>query len=166
MRTLIVYGTKYGAARVCAERIANELGREADVVNLADGGDLDLDAYDLVVVGTSIYMGRPRKEVRAFCRARLETLLKKRVGLFLCCVQDGEPHLGGQFAAAFPAPLLGHAAARAQLGGVVDFTKLSRLDRFIMTKVAGDLRARGDVVSTLSDERIAMFCQMLAKTPE
>ncbi len=165
MKTLIAYATKYGGTKACAERIAQRLDGQADLLELTpqSGAKTDLSPYGAVVVGCSVYMGRPRKEAMAFCERNMDSLLTKKVGLFLCCIQDLDKTVAQQFTLAFPKRLRDSAAVLGALGGVVNYKKLKGLDGFIMKLVAGDLRKKtgSDVVSTLSDERIDRFVSLL-----
>lgn len=164
MRTLIAYATKYGGARVCAERLAALLPGETEVVELTRGAKADLASFDAVIVGTSVYMGRPRKEATQFIEQNQAALLARRLGLFLCCLQDQEKTVAEQLSLAFPQKLRMHAAAADALGGVVDYRRLKKVDAFIMNMIAGDLRKKApqDTVSTLSDERFARFVRAFA----
>ncbi|MCL1964663.1 MAG: flavodoxin domain-containing protein [Firmicutes bacterium] len=163
MRTLIAYATKYGGTKTCAERLRQTLPGGADLLALPAEGHTDPTAYDTVIVGCSVYMGKPRKEAMAFCKEHKEILLTKNLGLFLCCMQDLDKTVKQQMALAFPQDLRKHAAALGALGGVVDYGKLSRVDGFIMKLVAGDLmkKAGQSMLSTLSQERIDAFVSML-----
>lgn len=164
MNTLFLYSSKYGATKDCAQRIADRLQGAKDLINLdIDGRDVPLSAYDTVVLGCSVYMGKPRKVMRQYAQAHQEALLQKRLGLFMCCIQDLEKNVLQQFELTYPKALMEHALAMEQLGGVVDFTKLKTFDRFIMNMVAGDLRKKtnSDVISTVSEERLDHFAKLL-----
>lgn len=164
MHTLIAYTTKYGATREAATRIAARLPGETTLHDLDTVPSVDLAPYDTVVIGCSVYMGKPRRAARLFGEKHMDTLLQKRVGLYLCCIQDVEKPLADQLKLAFPGRLLEEAVAVNQVGGIVDFTKLKTMDRFIMNLIMGDLRKKtgNDIVSTMSDERIQAFCNKLA----
>lgn len=165
MNTLIAYAGKYGGTRACAEKIQALLPGNVTLCDLQSRDTPDLSAYDTVVVGCSVYMGKPRKAAIRFCQSHAQALMQKDLGLFLCCIQDIEKNLRQQYELAFPKVLFEHAKVHGQLGGVVDFTKLTPVDKFIMNLVAGDLRKKtgGDLISTLSDERIARFAKLLAE---
>ena len=45
---------------------------------------LDVNVYDTIIIGGSVYVGKVSKTLRAFCESNLDTLLEKRVGVFLC----------------------------------------------------------------------------------
>lgn len=163
MKTLIAYATKYGATKECAERISKKLSGDVTLHDLDKSIDIDLAPYDCVVVGCSVYMGKPRKSAKKFCEKYASALLGKRLGLYMCCIQDIKKTVLQQFELAFPKALMENAAVMGRFGGVVDFTKLRALDKFIMNLIAGDLRKKtGDgVVSTLSDAEIDAFAKVL-----
>ncbi|MDL2318367.1 flavodoxin domain-containing protein [Eubacteriales bacterium OttesenSCG-928-A19] len=162
--TLIAYTSKYGGTKTCAEKIAKRLPGQTTLLDLDTTAAVDLTPYDSVVIGCSVYMGKPRKAAKKFCEQYRDALLERNVGLFLCCIQDLDKTVAQQFELAFPKTMMAHATVLGTLGGVVDFTKLKLFDRFIMNIVAGDLRKKlgGDLVSTLSDERINRFSELLA----
>ncbi len=82
MKTLIVYATKTGAARECAEVLAKRID-EAAVRDLAEG-DPDLAGYDTVIIGSGVRIGRIYGAVRKFIRRNLDELLGKRVAVYFC----------------------------------------------------------------------------------
>ena len=59
MRTLIVYGTKYGCTRKCAELLKERLFGEVCLQN-AKSYRGSLKEYDAVFIGGSVYMGKIR----------------------------------------------------------------------------------------------------------
>ncbi len=165
MNVLIAFATKYGGTRVCAEKLLAALPGSGEVFELTDSSDVNPAAFDMVVLGTSIYLGRPRQAMRAYCKKHRDVLMTKKLGLFLCCMQDLEKPTEEQLSIAYPADLLAHASAKGPLGGVVDYEKLGRMERFIMNKVAGDLykkTGRGPV-STITDEKIQRFAALLTE---
>lgn len=168
MKTLIAYATKYGATKECAQRIGKKLPGEVDLHELTKGENVDLTPYDTVIIGSSVYIGKPRKEAKDFCKRHLDVLLQKRTGLFLCCIQDSDKAVAEQFSVAYPAPLREHASALGALGGIVNHQHLSKIDAFIMKLVAGDLlkKTGHGVISTLSEENIERFAQLMAEDAE
>ena len=76
MKTLILYATKYGAAREAAQRIAKHMNgavlhdlKQKNVPALAD--------FDCVIIGSSIYVGAIRKEAKTFLTQNADDLQKK-----------------------------------------------------------------------------------------
>lgn len=167
MKTLIVYATKYGGTRRCAEDLAKKLPGGADTLRITKRLRADLSKYDTVVIGTSVYMGKPRKELRAFVKRHMGALLEKRTGLYMCCMQDAKKTVEDQFAIAFPQALRRHAFAMALLGGSVDYAALNAIDRFFMKLVTAGLnRPEGEtLVSTVDEERISRFAEIIAGAP-
>ncbi|MDP4151932.1 MAG: flavodoxin domain-containing protein [Bacillota bacterium] len=126
MKTLIVYASKSGTTEKCAQILAEKLS--ADVKD-AGKEKIDIEGYDTVIIGSSIRMGRIQKSVKDFIDKNIGLLLKKKIGLFICC---GFTENANQFFSAnFPQNLLDSAIAKECFGGELDKNKLHGLDKII-----------------------------------
>ena len=89
-RVLICYGTRKGTTTEMAEEMATtmkESGAQVDVVNLKKREiPSQLDLYDLIVIGSSINIGSWTKQPLEFIKNNIDTLNKKRVALFVVCM--------------------------------------------------------------------------------
>jgi menaquinone-dependent protoporphyrinogen oxidase len=141
LRTLIAYRTKYGTAAACARILLEKIGGDTVLANLADARDVNVREYDVVLVGGSIYAGKVQRTVVSFCERNRAALLQRNVGVFLCCLYQGEDALM-QLQSAFPDWLLAHAFARALPGGEIHYNRLTLLDRLL---VRGLKRPPGDL---------------------
>lgn len=156
MKTLIVYGTKYGCTEKCARILSEKLTGEVDMYNLKGLKDVDISQYDKVIIGGSIHIGKIRKEVEEFCSEKLDELRSKKVGLFICCMRDGET-AKEELNNAFPKELLASAIAKEYFGGEFIFSKMKFLDRLIVKKVS---KIDKDT-SNINMENINRFAQMI-----
>lgn len=138
MKTLIVYATRYGAVRECAERIAGELSHGADLIELGRSIRLSVSEYSTVVVGGSFYAGAIQPAVRNFCASSRTDLLSSNVVLFACGLAVGE-ELRRQLEAAFPSWLRSHALLYSFLGARIRPASLGLLDRFFYKRAHGGL---------------------------
>lgn len=135
MNTLIVYATKYGCTKKCAELLSKELNDKADVMNLKNIGAIDISKYEKIIIGGSVYMGRIQKEVTEFCSKNLDKLKEKSIGLFLCGMQEGDI-LSTEFTQNFPSELINIAKAMECLGGEFIFEKMNFMEKFIVKKIS------------------------------
>lgn len=126
MKIAIVYATKYGCTRKCAEILKSYLDDEADIF-YAKGNTINLDLYDMVFIGGSVYMGKIQKEIVHFCKRNLKQLLKKRIGLFVCCYTPNGTN--GFFDTLFPLELLNHSSYTTCVGGEMNYQKMNFLYR-------------------------------------
>jgi len=128
MSTLIVYSSKYGFTKTCAEILAKKLGENVDIYDL-NSNLPDLMKYDKVIVGGSIYAGKIRKPVMRFCTDNLNTLKGKKLGLFICGMakEDDEQK---QLDSSFPQELLAVCAAKGFFGGECNYEKMNFLEKF------------------------------------
>lgn len=88
MNTLIVYASKYGCTEKCARLLADQLTGTVELHHLKKDRAKDWSSYDTIVIGGPIYAGQIRKEVTAFCEEHMELLKQKRLGLFICGMQE------------------------------------------------------------------------------
>ena len=86
MKVLIIYSTKGGVSRQCAQILADQLksGMQVDVFDIKDAPPSP-ESYDVAVIGGSIRMARIRKNLRSYIKANSDTLNNMQTALFLCC---------------------------------------------------------------------------------
>jgi menaquinone-dependent protoporphyrinogen oxidase len=152
MKTLIAYVTSHGCTEGCALKLKSMLPEQSDLVNLKKDDIPDLAAYDAILVGGSIHVGRVQSAVRKFCSKNESVLSSKKLGLFLCCMETGEKGQQ-QFESAFPESLRRKAVARGIFGGEFRFEKMKGFEKWITKKVA---HIDGDV-STVDETKIREF---------
>jgi menaquinone-dependent protoporphyrinogen oxidase len=131
VKVLIAYRSKYGTTDSCAQALSRRIKAETELADLRVRHVPDVNAFDVVLIGGSIYGGRIQREVTSFCESRGELLLKRKTGLFLCCLSQGE-HAREQLQAAFPDWLAAHAFARSLFGGDLHYDRLTLLDRLLV----------------------------------
>lgn len=86
MKTLIVYGTRYGATIGTSEEIAKILqgeGFDVKVVNAKEEKIKDISTYDLIVVGSGMQFGRWTGEAEDILKRFQKELAQKKVALFI-----------------------------------------------------------------------------------
>jgi len=135
MKTLIVYATTHGCTEECATKLEQQLDSGANVINIKKQKLDDLEKYETIIIGGSIHAGQIQKRIKKFCQENLDTLKKKKIGLFLCCMEEGET-AQKQFQDAFPAQLIEHATATGIFGGAFNFEKMNFIEKAIVKKVA------------------------------
>jgi menaquinone-dependent protoporphyrinogen oxidase len=135
MKTAIIYATKHGCSDKCAQTLANELDITTKLFNLESDKKINLNSFDTVIIGGSIHAGMINKKVKSFIDKNHDALLKKKLGLFLCCMYDGAKALE-QFQNVFPETLRNKAQAHGLFGGELDFEKMNFLEKAIIKKIA------------------------------
>ena len=136
MKTLITYATKYGAAEVCARKLSDELTCDTDLVNLKNAKNINPDEYDIIIIGSSVYAGKIRKEARKFCEENIGALEKKQIAFYISCMNEekkAEKHIYDNFSA----ELLDDAIATGVFGGAFDFEKMNFFERLIIRMISG-----------------------------
>ena len=134
MKTVIIYYSKHGTTEKVAGIIGNYIGAETELISLKERCNPDIEPYDMVILGTSVYTGRPGRLMDKFCKRNGALLAKKTTGLFICCM-NGE-HEVEELANAFPEYLHKKSVAEAILGGEFLFDKMNFTERFITRRIA------------------------------
>jgi menaquinone-dependent protoporphyrinogen oxidase len=86
MKTLLVFGTRYGATAGTSEEISKVLqaeGFEVKVVNAKKEKIKDIANYDLIIVGSGMQFARWTGEAEDFLKRFQKELAQKKVALFI-----------------------------------------------------------------------------------
>lgn len=135
--TAIVYMTRHGTTNKVACLI-KELLMEEDttLINLEEQKSPDLSQCNRIIVGGSIHMGKIQKEIQSFCEQNKAVLLSKPIGLFLCCMYEGDKATE-QFNNAYPEEIRAHAKSKALMGYELYFDRMNMLERTMTKKITG-----------------------------
>ncbi len=135
MRSLILFGSKYGTSETCAKKLKGYMHGEVDLVNVKNSADILLDNYDKVIIGSSVYMGIINKEIKKFIKDNQSELMSKKLGLFICCMSEGEK-INEQFAQNLSKEILDSAMIKENFGGEFKFSKMNFFERKIIKMIA------------------------------
>ena len=136
MATLIVFMTSHGCTEKAAELIRDLLPDEVISVNLENDEAPPLDQFDTVIIGGSIRIGKIQRRIRKFCEKNLDSLLQKRIGLYICCMYEGDK-AREQVRKNYPEMLVKHAVGTGVFGGELDFDKMNAFEKMIIKDVIG-----------------------------
>jgi menaquinone-dependent protoporphyrinogen oxidase len=135
MKKLIVYGTKTGTTENCAMKIKADLGdRDVEMLNLNAGHRPDVSDYEIVIIGTPIYMGRINGKVKSFLLKNHDVLMQKDIHFFVCGLARGDEGVE-LFRKQIPEDLFNHAVQVRQLGSEIHPERLNPLYRTIIKKI-------------------------------
>ena len=157
MKTLIVYTSKYGCTADCAAHLRANLPGEVALIDINKANDpIELEAFDTVIIGGSVYIGKVSKKLRVFCQSNVDLLCRKKVGIFLCCALAGQ--VDEVLANNFPAALLEHAKTVKTFGSEARLEKMSLPDKMIIKAVT-----KGDFsYFRISEENMADFVRKMS----
>lgn len=135
MKVAIVYCSKHGATEKVVKLIG-EKQTENDVYffNLLKNPAPEVKEFDRIIIGGPIYFGMIQNPIKDFCKQNSRALLKKELGLFVCCMlveQQSE-----LFENAFPDKLRLHSKANACFGWELIVENLNFFEKLIVQKVA------------------------------
>ncbi|MBL7066809.1 MAG: flavodoxin domain-containing protein [Candidatus Marinimicrobia bacterium] len=158
MKTLIVYASKHGCAKKAAEKLSEAFGEGTEVNDIRSIAKNDIADFDRIIIGGSIHAGRIQKDVKKFIQKNLAQLLEKQIGLYICCMEEGES-ADKEFTNAFPKQLIEHAVAKGFFGGEFNFENMNFIERFIVKKIAKVTES----VSNVKENNIIDFINTMKK---
>lgn len=132
MKAVIIYSSKYGTTKTCAEMLAQRLSN-AKLIDVRKTKGLTLSDYDTVIIGSSIRMGQVNKKIKKFCEENGDELISKNLGLFIC--SGMEENINKDFNVNFEKKLLQNCTYKAWLGGEIDLKKAKGIDKIIVGMV-------------------------------
>lgn len=135
MKTLILFMSTHGCALKIAHQIASQLSGEVQLHNLNISPNVNLSHYDRVIIGGSIHAGKIQSRIKYFCQNHFGELLQKEIGLYICCMEEGDV-ARKELKQAFSDELHAHAKAEAIMGGEFIFEKMNVFERFLVKKIA------------------------------
>jgi len=181
-KTLIVYGTRYGATASTSEEIAKVLRGEGFEVKVADAKKekiKDIDEFDLVVVGSGIKMGKWVAEPEQFLQKFQKELAQKKVAIFVSSAAQAILEHEGKTAEAEKTrrEYLEEKAAKHSLrpialglfGGVWDYNKMGFFFRRTMSafkqviEAAGFKETEPEVYDTRDGQAIRSWAEEIAQ---
>ena len=83
MRTLILYSSKYGFTERVAKILADHIDGDVVVERCVKDYSVDLTKFDNVIMGSSIYVGKPNIALLDFCDSYQRLLMNKKIGFFV-----------------------------------------------------------------------------------
>lgn len=160
MKALVVYGTRSGATKAIADEIGKILtaeGYETTVRNATDTKGVEVKAFDLVVVGSSVWATMWKRQATGFLKRNRKVLAGKKVALFSSGLAGGDPAQAAyakqsieKVAAKFPDL---KPVSLACFGGLVDFDSPNFLARFMAGAMKKDFQKKGIDTSKPVDTR-------------
>jgi menaquinone-dependent protoporphyrinogen oxidase len=128
------------------------------MLDLKEQKTIDMDPYDTVVLGGAIHAGRLDGKIRSFSLEHKDQLLKKKLGLFICGMEDKEEEINKQLSLNYPEDLLSHAVAKTSFGGQLLFSRMAPITRWFMQKMS---KSKEDI-KKIRTNAIKEFAQALA----
>ena len=137
MKILIVYASQHGTTEKVTELLAESFeNHDVKTVNISKNHIPSLNDYDSILIGGSIHAGRIQGKIKKFYTQNMDTLLTKKIGLFLCCMEK-DKKAWDEFDVVYPEILKKHAIAHGCLGGEFLFDKMNFFEKFIIKKISG-----------------------------
>jgi menaquinone-dependent protoporphyrinogen oxidase len=160
MKSLIVFCSTHGTTAKAAHLLRKQIEGDVIVINLEKTKlHSDLELFDSVIIGGSIHAGSIQGKIKKFMKENDDVLQRKNLGLFLCCMREGEEAFK-QFDNVFPRRLREAAVAKGLFGGEFVFSRMNFFEKIIARSVSGST----DDKSNLDVEAIREFATIFNRS--
>ena len=136
MKTALIFSSNHGTTEKASQLLRGHLKGEVDVINLKNYPNLSLKDYNSVILGSSIYAGSVKSVFKQFIKHNQNELATKKLGLFLCCMYEGDKATK-QFETAYPEALRNVSVSNGLFGGEFILSNLNFLERKIIKMIDG-----------------------------
>lgn len=131
MKTLLAYGSKYGATQNSIASLSKFLEGEVDIINLKEQIP-DLKQYEKIILATPVYAGDVPKYIKNFVSTHYKSLLQKNIGICFCCMTERENLLLGYALNNFPKELVNHIHTIKCIGGMFQYKKMTYMEKTML----------------------------------
>ena len=142
MKILILYSTVEGHTRKIARFMEGILQKEGHQVTLIDAKTaLDPNAYDAVLIGSSIHIGQYNNPVRKYIKNHVGAIRQMPNAFFTVCLGTASDHVEGHEEAARTAEKFftenrWEPQMHMQVPGALKYTQYGFLKKFVLKRVA------------------------------
>ncbi len=138
MKILIIYATRSGVSKACAEMLCEKLNSNAFDVTLCniEHGAPSPEDFDIAVIGGSIRMGSINKKLKRYIKTYTQALSQISTALFLCCGYT--ENFDDYVTLNFPRHLIPSLGVH-YFGGELKPEKLKGFDKFVVRMVRASI---------------------------
>lgn len=131
MKRVILYTSRHGTTRKIALQLAKQL--QCETIDLHERPDVSIQHCEMVILGTSIHLGKGDAMMGRFCDHHREALLGKKISLFVTCLLQAESEI--QFQKAYPEWLRHHSRQHAIFGGELLIPQMNFLEKLMVKMI-------------------------------
>ena len=148
MKILILYATKNGATKECAEMLAKQLEKRHSVT-VVSAKETTLPSpkdFDVAVIGSNVRFGSINKKIKKYLKEHTSTLSEMQSAFFLCCgfADNFDEYIGISIPKRLSLSLGTH-----YFGGEMKPEKVHGLDKLILKMVRSSIHDKNFENSSL-----------------
>lgn len=135
MKTVILYSSKTDTTRKLARHLHEKI-ENSTIIDLDKSFCNNVHAYDKVLIGSYIRVGKISKSIKKFIIENEKILTKKDVGIFLSCAAKDDEAVDNYFKENLPENIYNSARIKCSLGGEVDPEHFKGFEKMIIKMIS------------------------------
>jgi menaquinone-dependent protoporphyrinogen oxidase len=154
MKVLVAYAGKTGTTKKCVDYIKMISTEEVELYDAKEGKQIDINNYDIIIMGGSIRIGVMDNSIRNF--ARLNDFSEKKVGLFVVCgvSENSDKYLRTNFPDITP-------HNESCFGGEFQLGKFRGMEKMVIKRAIKDSRKKAKALPEVDFDTIKNFLDQL-----
>lgn len=154
MKVLVAYAGKTGTTKKCVDYIKMISTEEVDLYDAKEGAQIEINNYDVIIMGGSVRIGVMDNSIRNF--ARLNDFSEKKVGLFVVCgvSENSDKYLRTNFPNITP-------HNEACFGGEFQLGKFKGMEKMVIKRAIKDSRKKAKALPEVDFDVIKNFLDQL-----
>ena len=150
MKNLIIYASRHSTTRNAGEILKKKLNGNTEIRNINKDKIFALDDFDNIIIGAAIYFGKIQKKLKEFVKENLDTLLNKKIALFICSGEENNEYIKRSF----PDKLIKHAVSKQLFGGAILKKEMHFWENVILKtiKIQDFSRIKKENIEKLADD--------------
>ena len=149
MKALIIYASKNGVAKMCAEKLYSELAptTEVSLYSISDSPPSPGE-FDVVVLGGSVRMTKLNKQLKRYLKENIDAISNMPSAFFFCCgiIRDVDDYKATELP-----PKIHFSLGVECFGGELKPDKLKGLDKIIVTAMRQKILTQDSDLRNMSD---------------
>jgi len=139
MKTLIVYGTKHGTTKKIVDILKAKIQGDVQLHDAKKRFEGDLNDYDVIIIGSSVYVGKINKELKNFVESNTKEIIEKKIGVFLV---SGDTKEIESYYQNFPEEILKKAATKGYFGFSYNGKGYNIMEKMILKMIAKNITVK------------------------
>ncbi len=159
MKGIIIYASRTGNTELICNRLKEQLNTDFKIQNIIQENNIDIAAYDVIVIGTYMRRQQADPEIIEFVNRNKDKLLKKKLFIFVSAGEVGETYRR-EIRNSFPKEILENIDI-INVGAIFSLDKLNFVDKVMVQEMAKRQGKILESMNSFNEEKLAELAKLI-----